>query len=126
VSRLGESLARRIRAQGPLTIAEFMAEALGNPRHGYYTTRDPLGRRGDFVTSPEISQIFGELIGLWAADLWDRMGRPARLILAELGPGRGAADAGIHRGGAASPRRDQPGAAPGPGAGPRGASPKLA
>jgi NADH dehydrogenase [ubiquinone] 1 alpha subcomplex assembly factor 7 len=89
VSRLGESLARRIRAQGPLTIAEFMAEALGNPRHGYYTTRDPLGRRGDFVTSPEISQIFGELIGLWAADLWDRMGRPARLILAELGPGRG-------------------------------------
>jgi NADH dehydrogenase [ubiquinone] 1 alpha subcomplex assembly factor 7 len=89
VTPLGASLARRIRTQGPLTVAEFMAEALGNPQHGYYTTRDPLGRRGDFITAPEISQVFGELIGLWAADLWDRMGRPDRLILAELGPGRG-------------------------------------
>jgi NADH dehydrogenase [ubiquinone] 1 alpha subcomplex assembly factor 7 len=89
VTSLGESLVRRIRTGGPLTVAEFMAEALGNPQHGYYTTRDPLGRAGDFITSPEISQIFGELIGLWAADLWDRMGRPDRLFLAELGPGRG-------------------------------------
>jgi NADH dehydrogenase [ubiquinone] 1 alpha subcomplex assembly factor 7 len=89
VTALGESLARRIRTYGPLTVAEFMAEALGHPQHGYYMTRDPLGQRGDFITSPEISQVFGELIGLWAADLWDRMGRPDGLILAELGPGRG-------------------------------------
>src|SRR5260221_5392859 len=86
---LEELLARRIRAQGPLTVAEFVAEALGHPEYGYYATRDPLGRRGDFTTAPEISQIFGELIGLWSIDLWDRMGRPAPFILAELGPGRG-------------------------------------
>jgi NADH dehydrogenase [ubiquinone] 1 alpha subcomplex assembly factor 7 len=89
VSPLEELLARRIRTQGPLTVAEFMAEALGHPEYGYYATRDPLGRRGDFTTAPEISQVFGELIGLWCADIWDRMGRPAPFILAELGPGRG-------------------------------------
>jgi NADH dehydrogenase [ubiquinone] 1 alpha subcomplex assembly factor 7 len=89
VTPLAESLARRIRAQGPLTVADFMAEALGHPEHGYYMTRDPLGRRGDFTTAPEISQVFGELIGLVCADLWERMGRPSPLLLAELGPGRG-------------------------------------
>src|SRR5712671_6965901 len=86
---LEEVLARRIRTQGPLTVAEFMAEALGHPEYGYYATRDPLGRRGDFVTAPEISQVFGELIGLWCVDLWDRAGRPTPFVLAELGPGRG-------------------------------------
>src|SRR5260221_7744365 len=86
---LEEVLARRIRTQGPLTVAEYMAEALGHPESGYYATRDPLGRRGDFTTAPEISQVFGELIGLWCVDLWDRAGRPAPFILAELGPGRG-------------------------------------
>ncbi len=86
---LEELLARRIRTQGPLTVAEFMAEALGHPEYGYYATRDPLGRGGDFTTAPEISQVFGELIGLWCVDLWDRAGRPAPFILAELGPGRG-------------------------------------
>ncbi len=86
---LGDVLARRIRAHGPLTVADFMAEALGHPEYGYYTTRDPLGRAGDFTTAPEISQVFGELIGLWCADLWSRMGRPNPVILAELGPGRG-------------------------------------
>jgi NADH dehydrogenase [ubiquinone] 1 alpha subcomplex assembly factor 7 len=89
VNPLEEVLARRIRMQGPLTVGEFMAEALGHPEYGYYATRDPLGRRGDFVTAPEISQIFGELIGVWCVDLWDRAGRPAPFILAELGPGRG-------------------------------------
>jgi NADH dehydrogenase [ubiquinone] 1 alpha subcomplex assembly factor 7 len=89
VNPLEEVLARRIRTQGPLTVGEFMAEALGNPEYGYYATRDPLGRRGDFTTAPEISQIFGELIGLWCVDLWDRAGRPSPFILAELGPGRG-------------------------------------
>jgi NADH dehydrogenase [ubiquinone] 1 alpha subcomplex assembly factor 7 len=89
VNPLEEVLARRIRTQGPLTVGEFMAEALGHPEYGYYATRDPLGRRGDFTTAPEISQVFGELIGLWCVDLWDRAGRPAPFILAELGPGRG-------------------------------------
>jgi NADH dehydrogenase [ubiquinone] 1 alpha subcomplex assembly factor 7 len=89
VNPLEEVLARRTRTQGPLTVAEFMAEALGHPEYGYYATRDPLGRRGDFTTAPEISQVFGELIGLWCVDLWDRAGRPAPFILAELGPGRG-------------------------------------
>jgi len=86
---LGEILARRIRETGPLTVAEFMGEALGHPEHGYYATRDPFGRRGDFITAPEISQTFGELIGLWAATVWDSLGRPPRIVLAELGPGRG-------------------------------------
>jgi NADH dehydrogenase [ubiquinone] 1 alpha subcomplex assembly factor 7 len=89
VNPLEELLARRIRTQGPLTVAEFMAEALGHPEYGYYATRDPLGRRGDFTTAPEISQVFGELIGLWCVDLWDRAGRPTPFILGELGPGRG-------------------------------------
>ncbi len=89
MNALGELLARRIGAHGPLSVADYMAEALGHPEYGYYATRDPLGRAGDFITAPEISQIFGELIGLWCADLWDRMGRPAPILLAELGPGRG-------------------------------------
>ena len=80
---------RHIRAHGPLTIAAFMAMALHDPEAGYYARRNPLGAAGDFVTAPEISQIFGELIGLWCADLWQRMGSPDPVILAELGPGRG-------------------------------------
>jgi NADH dehydrogenase [ubiquinone] 1 alpha subcomplex assembly factor 7 len=67
-----------------------MAMALHDPRGGYYARHEPLGRAGDFITAPEISQIFGELIGLWCADLWQRLGRPDPVILAELGPGRGA------------------------------------
>ena len=86
---LASRIARRIRREGPLSVAAFMAMALHDPVGGYYARRDPLGRAGDFITAPEISQIFGELIGLWLADLWDRMGRPAPVILAELGPGRG-------------------------------------
>ncbi|MGO8915961.1 MAG: class I SAM-dependent methyltransferase [Stellaceae bacterium] len=89
MNELSRLVAQRIRATGPLTVADFMTEALLHPRLGYYTTRDPLGARGDFTTAPEISQIFGELIGLWCADAWEKMGRPARVILAELGPGRG-------------------------------------
>ncbi len=78
-----------IRAQGPIPVARFMAEALGHPKHGYYITRDPLGAGGDFVTAPEISQMFGELIGLWAATVWQQMGAPTPMHLVELGPGRG-------------------------------------
>ena len=89
MTELGELIARRIRATGPLTIAEFMAEALQHPRLGYYATRDPLGTAGDFVTAPEVSQVFGELIGLWCADVWAHMGRPDPVLLVEFGPGRG-------------------------------------
>ena len=86
---LADLLRRRIAVEGPVTLATFMAEALGHPVHGYYRTRDPLGAAGDFITAPEISQMFGELIGLWCADIWQRMGGPAEILLVELGPGRG-------------------------------------
>jgi len=89
VTALADLIARRIRATGPLTVAEFMAEALQHPRLGYYATRDPLGAAGDFITAPEVSQVFGELIGLWCADVWTQTGRPDPVLLVELGPGRG-------------------------------------
>lgn len=86
---LGQHLHRLIAAHGPISVARFMAEALGNPEHGYYMTRDPFGAAGDFVTAPEVSQMFGELIGAWCADLWQQMGEPGPVRLVELGPGRG-------------------------------------
>ena len=82
-------LARRIAAEGPIGVDAYMADALGHPEHGYYRARDPLGRKGDFITAPEVSQMFGELIGLWCALVWTGIGRPERLRLVELGPGRG-------------------------------------
>src|SRR5437899_10512468 len=87
---LAARIARRIRREGPLSIAAFMAIALHDPDSGYYARHDPLGRAGDFITAPEISQVFGELIGLWCADLWRHLGEPDPVILAELGPGSGA------------------------------------
>jgi NADH dehydrogenase [ubiquinone] 1 alpha subcomplex assembly factor 7 len=87
---LAATIARRIRREGPLSVAAFMAMALHDPRSGYYARRDPIGSAGDFITAPEISQIFGELIGLWCADLWLRIGAPDPVTLAELGPGSGA------------------------------------
>lgn len=89
MTELADVLVRRILASGPLTIADYMAECLMHPQHGYYTTRDPLGRLGDFVTAPEISQMFGELIGLCLAQAWVDRGSPAPFRLVELGPGRG-------------------------------------
>ena len=80
---------RRIAAAGPMPVGEYMALCLGDPQHGYYTTRDPLGARGDFITAPEISQMFGELIGLWMAAVWKQMGAPGDIRVIELGPGRG-------------------------------------
>lgn len=82
-------LAARIARDGPLTIAGYMEACLGDPQHGYYMTREPFGTAGDFVTAPEVSQMFGELIGLWAVTAWQRMGAPSPFVLAELGPGRG-------------------------------------
>jgi SAM-dependent MidA family methyltransferase len=91
VNSLSERLRRLIRETGPIGVATYMAEANAH----YYATRDPLGAAGDFTTAPEISQMFGELIGLWLTDLWLRAGRPEGVRYAELGPGRGtlAADA---------------------------------
>ena len=88
MTALVDLLKRRIATTGPITLADYMSEALLHPEHGYYTTRDPLGTAGDFVTSPEISQMFGEMIGLCLAQAWIDQGRPNG-ILAELGPGRG-------------------------------------
>jgi NADH dehydrogenase [ubiquinone] 1 alpha subcomplex assembly factor 7 len=80
-------LKRRIAASGPVTVAEFMRLALAEHGVGYYATRDPIGQ--DFITAPEISQMFGELIGLWCVDAWERAGAPDPFLLVELGPGRG-------------------------------------
>ncbi len=83
--RLAAVFTRLIAAHGPISVQQYMGEA--NAR--YYAARDPLGVTGDFITAPEISQVFGELIGLWLADLWIRAGRPQPVHYVELGPGRG-------------------------------------
>ncbi|WP_101065749.1 class I SAM-dependent methyltransferase [Roseovarius salinarum] len=82
-------LAGRIRADGPITLADYMAECLLHPEHGYYAAREALGASGDFTTAPEISQMFGELLGLCLAQAWLDQGAPAPFVLAEAGPGRG-------------------------------------
>ena len=89
MNRLAGRLARLIQSQGPLSIAQFMMLALHDPQDGYYATRDPLGRAGDFITAPEVSQMFGELIGLWLVQCWRDQGSQAPAYLVELGPGRG-------------------------------------
>jgi NADH dehydrogenase [ubiquinone] 1 alpha subcomplex assembly factor 7 len=86
---LEAEIRRRIAAAGPMPVAQFMTLCLLHPQYGYYVTRDPIGAKGDFVTAPEISQMFGELIGLWAAAIWRLMGSPSNVRLIELGPGRG-------------------------------------
>ena len=80
-----EGLRQRLRESGPLPVSDYMGHAVSV----YYALRDPFGRKGDFTTAPEISQMFGELVGLWAAVVWQSLGSPERFVLAELGPGRG-------------------------------------
>lgn len=94
---LKDIIVRMIRENGPMDVGTYMNLCLGHPRHGYYMTRDPFGAAGDFVTAPEISPMFGEMVGAWLADLWLRMGSPARVTLAEAGPGRGTLMADILR-----------------------------
>jgi SAM-dependent MidA family methyltransferase len=89
MNALGARIASLIAAQGPISVAQYMTMALHDRDYGYYATRNPIGAKGDFTTAPEISQMFGELIGLWCAQAWHDQGRPARARLVELGPGRG-------------------------------------
>ncbi len=100
---LARRLIRRIAATGPISLADYMAACLADPEHGYYTTGDPLGVAGDFTTSPEISQMFGELLGLALAQSWLDQGRPDPVCLAELGPGRGTLMADAWRAAGAVP-----------------------
>ncbi|MBH0239292.1 class I SAM-dependent methyltransferase [Methylobrevis albus] len=84
-----DRLRARIAAEGPISVAEYMATALGDPAEGYYMRREPFGAAGDFVTAPEISQMFGELVGLWCLAAFEAIGTPQHFALTELGPGRG-------------------------------------
>src|SRR5882757_3081116 len=95
-------IADLIEAQGPMSVAQFMTISLLDPQEGYYATRDPLGlskdgRGGDFTTAPEISQMFGEMVGLWLVQAWSDQGSPKNPRLVELGPGRGTLMADILR-----------------------------
>ncbi|MBI1172976.1 class I SAM-dependent methyltransferase [bacterium] len=97
MTALAAILKARIRANGPIRLADYMAECLLHPEHGYYTTREPFGSTGDFITAPEISQMFGELLGLCLAQSWLDQGAPQPFALVELGPGRGTLMADVLR-----------------------------
>jgi NADH dehydrogenase [ubiquinone] 1 alpha subcomplex assembly factor 7 len=88
-SPLQSEIKKLIKSSGPMPVWRYMELCLMHPQHGYYLSRDPLGREGDFTTAPEVSQMFGELLGLWAASVWKAIGSPPVLRLTELGPGRG-------------------------------------
>ena len=89
MTALAAEIRERIRRDGPLSVAAYMELCLSHPTHGYYRRGRPIGAAGDFITAPEVSQMFGELIGLWCAAVWQFMGRPQQVRLVELGPGRG-------------------------------------
>jgi NADH dehydrogenase [ubiquinone] 1 alpha subcomplex assembly factor 7 len=95
----GKPLTRKLRslieANGPMSVADYMAHCLSDPEHGYYMRRDPFGARGDFVTAPEVSQMFGEIVGAWLIETWRLSGAPSPVRLIELGPGRGTLMADI-------------------------------
>ncbi|MGF1625139.1 MAG: class I SAM-dependent methyltransferase [Alphaproteobacteria bacterium] len=104
VTPLAGKMIAQIRKDGPLRLDAFIRMALTDPEHGYYVTAAPIGAAGDFITAPEVSQIFGELIGLWSVDRWLAMGRPDPFLLVELGPGRGVLmEDGLRAAGQASP-----------------------
>ena len=97
MTKLNAILQARIGNHGPISIADYMAECLLHPELGYYSRRDPFGAKGDFTTAPEISQMFGELLGLWLAQSWIDAGQPPSFVLAEIGPGRGTLMADVWR-----------------------------
>jgi SAM-dependent MidA family methyltransferase len=103
-SSLAARLRERIAAEGPLSVEDFMEACLLDESAGAYTSRQPIGGHGHFITAPEISQIFGELIGLWTVAVWHSMGEPGALTVAELGPGRGTLMADAIRVFSVSPR----------------------
>jgi SAM-dependent MidA family methyltransferase len=86
---LAEALAQRIAVSGPISVSAYMTACLADPQHGYYRAQQAIGGAGDFITAPEISQVFGELLGLWSAVVWQQMGQPSAFQLVEVGPGRG-------------------------------------
>jgi SAM-dependent MidA family methyltransferase len=94
---LDKLIQQQIAQHGAMDVGQFMAMALGHPEHGYYMKQDPFGRSGDFVTAPEVSQMFGEILGDWAAHSWMQMGTPSECILLECGPGRGTLMADMMR-----------------------------
>ncbi|UCI09368.1 class I SAM-dependent methyltransferase [Mesorhizobium sp. B1-1-8] len=89
MTRLKDRIVDLIGAVGPIPVSEYMALCLFDPEHGYYTTREPFGAAGDFVTAPEISQMFGELVAVWLYQAWQDAGSPLPVTIAEIGPGRG-------------------------------------
>jgi NADH dehydrogenase [ubiquinone] 1 alpha subcomplex assembly factor 7 len=89
MTELATIIRQHILAEGPMPLDRYMALCLGHPQHGYYMTRDPFGVAGDFTTAPEISQVYGEMLGVWALAAWQQMGAPRHFALVELGPGRG-------------------------------------
>jgi SAM-dependent MidA family methyltransferase len=100
---LRSRIAELIEAQGPMSVAQFMTLSLLDPQEGYYATRDPFGAGGDFITAPEVSQMFGEMVGLWLVQAWADQGCPKNPRLVELGPGRGTLMADILRAAAVAP-----------------------
>jgi SAM-dependent MidA family methyltransferase len=100
---LRERLEALIRLNGPLSVARYMEICLHDPTEGYYATRPDIAENGDFITAPMVSQIFGEILGLWAVDVWARLGRPRRFRLVELGPGAGVMMIDILRAARAAP-----------------------
>ncbi|CAH1421935.1 unnamed protein product [Lactuca virosa] len=83
--------------EGLISVAEYMEEVLVNPKAGFYINQDVFGAEGDFITSPEVSQMFGEMVGVWVPCLWEQMGQPDRVNIVELGPGRGTLMADLLR-----------------------------
>lgn len=89
MTRLKDRIAALIEVNGPISVADYMALCLFDPDGGYYTDREPFGAAGDFITAPEISQMFGELVAVWLRAAWDAIGCPSPVTMAEIGPGRG-------------------------------------
>jgi NADH dehydrogenase [ubiquinone] 1 alpha subcomplex assembly factor 7 len=103
MTALATILQELIATEGPMPLERYMGLCLAHPQFGYYMTRDPFGPEGDFITAPEVSQVFGELIGVWLAGAWEALGRPTPFSLIEMGPGRGTLMADVLKAARVSP-----------------------